>query len=54
MLGKTHKKLSPDEIKERLRNFLINFEDPNMEPEMAEPYDRLGRSKYMIMMVLIQ
>lgn len=54
MFGKSYKKLTPEEIKERLRNFLISFEDTSMEPEMAEPYDRFGRTKYMIMMVTIK
>lgn len=51
MFGKTHKKLNPTEIRERLKNFLINFEDVGMEAELAEPYDRFGRHKYMIVLV---
>ena len=31
MLGKTSKKLSPDEAKERLKSFLINFTDPEID-----------------------
>ena len=30
MIGKSNKRLSPDDIRERLHNFLLKFEDPNM------------------------
>ena len=51
MIGKQQKRLSPDEIREKLKNFLLNFEDPALEPELEEPYDRLGRLKYLIILV---
>lgn len=54
MFGKSHKKLTPPEIQERLKNFLVNFEDVTMDQELAEPYDRLGRHKYMIMLVPVE
>lgn len=34
MLGKTSKRLNHDEIRERLKQFLINYTDPDMETEL--------------------
>ena len=51
MIGKSNKRLNPDDIKERLQNFFLKFEDPNMEPMLEEPYDRLGQFKYLIQLV---
>lgn len=54
MIGKKGYKLSPDQIQEKLKSFLLNFDDTEMEPELAEPYDRFGRMKYVIMMVILR
>lgn len=51
MIGKSSKRLSPDDIRERLKNFFLKFEDPNMDPMLEEPYDRLGQFKYLIQLV---
>jgi hypothetical protein len=51
MLGKSSKRLNPEDIRERLTYFLINFEDPEMEVEEEEPYCRMGKFKYRIIMV---
>lgn len=52
MLGKSSKRLTLDDIKEKLTAFLLNFEDPEMDEEEMEPYCRLGKLKYRIAMVL--
>jgi hypothetical protein len=52
MLGKSSKRLTIDDIKEKLSAFLLNFEDPEMDVEEMEPYCRLGKLKYRIAMVL--
>ena len=31
MIGKPNKRLNPDDIRERLTNFIRKFEDPNMD-----------------------
>lgn len=50
MKGKSIKKWKFDDAKERLSQFLINFEDPTLDIA-DEPYDKLGRYKYQIIMV---
>jgi hypothetical protein len=52
MIGKNGKRLHPEEIVDKLKHFLFSFEDPELEPELEEPYDRLGKLKYVILMVL--
>lgn len=51
MLGKSSKRLTHDDVKERLTFFLLNFEDPELEYETEEAYSRLGKLKYRIMLV---
>lgn len=48
MLGKTGKRLTMDDMKERLAFFLMNYEDPEMIISEDECYARLGKLKYRI------
>jgi hypothetical protein len=51
MIGKANKRMTHEDIKDRLTFFLLNFEDPEMEFETDEPYARYGKLKYRIIMV---